>query len=177
MRDSRTLNAKTMSSNSATFAILLAFSGPAIFAQEPQPAKSGPCTAPDWVSVGITTNQNGARVHTFTNVGPYPIFLHLASVQASGDFPPRSVNVELGRLKVGETRRLTEYVPGRFAFEFRYINAAYLDFGKGIFTRCSDRANEEIKHALPDVCRAAGAAQSCLDQANREIANLRKRTP
>jgi hypothetical protein len=166
-----------MSSRYTTFAILLLFSGSAILAQEPQPAKSGPCTSSDWVSVGITTNENGSRVHTFTNVGPYPIFLHLASVQASGDFPPRSVSVELGHLNVGETRRLTENVPGRFAYEFRYINAAYLDFGKGIFTRCSDRANEEIKHTLPDICRAAGAAQSCFDQANREIANLRKHAP
>ena len=153
----------------ALFAALCAASV-ALEGQEPNVGSAGPCKGKDWVQVSVGRNQYGTPVHSFTNVGPYPIFLHMASVRASGDFPPRALSLELVRLKPGESAKLTEGFSGRgFAYRIEYLNAAYLDFGKGIFTRCSDAANGAIKRALGDICSDARAAQSCHDQARHEL--------
>jgi len=143
--------------------------------QQPGP-KAGPCTAPGWIGETLSRNNYGETVHVFTNVGPYPLFLDMAVVQASGNFAPRAYNRSLAPLKIGESTKVNQ-PRGGFAYRFNYVNMAYLNFATGVFTRCSDSLRHVLTLQLPDVCRAASAAQSCLDQANREIADDAKRRP
>jgi hypothetical protein len=129
----------------------------------------GPCTGPGWLKVSVSSNAYGRRVHTFTNVGPYPVFLYLASVRASGNFAPRGYALELTLLKGAESRELSEPPYQGFAYRYTYLNAAYLNFGSGVFTPCSDSVRASIVRQLPEVCRAASAAASCFDQAHDQI--------
>jgi hypothetical protein len=142
---------------------------------EPDPRIAGPCTAPNWVRVSQAAAGSGEPQFTFTNVGPYPIYFHLASVVSSGNFPPREIRRELERLEIGQSRVLTRRPGPGFAYRYTYLNAAYVIFESGTQTRCAYRDNEAFVQMLPEVCRAANAAQSCLDQAYAEIAEHARR--
>ena len=175
------MRAKRDPSLAVTFRFLLALAIGSVTlrapagAQEPNAEKVGPCTAPGWVRVVAGTSVDGSRVFTFTNVGPYPIFLHLASVVGSGNFSPRDFTHGLGRLNVGESRRLTQGTGPGLAYRYTYLNAAYLDFGNGLFTRCSEQQNDSVVMQLAELCREANAADSCIRQAERRIEELKAR--
>lgn len=161
-------NVYTRSCAALVFAVAMGRSN--ALAQEPDPARVGPCTAAGWVRVSVAPNADGIPVHTFQNVGPYPIFLELASVVSSGNFAPRSFTRELTRLDRGGSRKLTERPGPGFAYRYSYFNAAYLDLGAGVFTLCADVQRDSVTMALLDLCREAHAADSCVQQAEREMA-------